>query len=102
MLTGSVSLDPYKVWVISLSTWTAVGCIIMKRSFPASDNANPVIISHIGPLYSLGPQSESSLRGDEVIHASRAPHALVVPLDIGKLSSVSPERPASLIRSIFV
>src|SRR3990172_4023762 len=102
MFTGSLSLEPYSVWLISLSTWTAVGCIIMKRSFPASDSVNPVTISHIGPLYSLGPQSESSFSGEAVIHASRAPHALVVPLDIGKFSSVSPIRPASRILSILV
>src|SRR5574341_205400 len=65
ILTGSVSFEPYSVCVISFSTWTAPGCIIMKRSFPASDNVNPVIISHIGPLYSRGPQSESSFSGDE-------------------------------------
>src|SRR5659263_217561 len=99
---GSVSFKPYKVCVISLRTCTAVGCIIMKRSFPARDKVKPVIISQIGPRYSRGPQSESSFRGDPVIHASRAPQAFVVPLDMGKLSSVSPDKPASLILSIFV
>src|SRR5512145_541152 len=102
MSAGSASIVPNRVCVMCFRTATDVGCIIMKRSFPATARDRPVMISQIGPLYSLGPQSESSLSGELTIQDSRAPHALVVPEDIGNVSSSSPIRAESLMRSMLV
>src|SRR5659263_475256 len=48
---GSVSFKPYKVCVISFMTCTAVGCIIMKRWFPAKATLSSMLLAHDSQLW---------------------------------------------------
>ena len=71
--------------IASLMVSTAAGCIMRKRSMPASIRVRALTVSQMGPRSSRGPYS-----GAIFIHASRAAQALVAADRTGCASSESP------------